>query len=81
MSKIMDRVSDLDSVEWKSVPKGMLLMWEREAIGHDANCRCHKCAVLFARVPECSPQYIRPSAISPDVIAALRAILRQSHNL
>ncbi len=76
MSKIMDRIIDLGAVAWPALEPATMEAWEREALEHDPACRCQKCAVFFARM---SPEVVlrsRACAIHPEVIAALRDILK-----
>ncbi len=75
MSKIMDRVFDLSAVDWSGAEPETLNRWELEALDHDPNCRCQKCALFFARMPADTAVPGRACAIPAKVIAALRQIL------
>ncbi len=75
MSKIMDRVFDLSAVDWPGTDLAMLNRWELEALDHHPDCRCHKCALFFARMPADTPVPGRACAIPAEVITALRKIL------
>ena len=77
MSKIMDRVFDLSAVDWAAVDPDMLNCWEMEALDHDPACRCHKCALFFARLSAKVMQRRRACAIPAEVITALRKILKK----
>ena len=72
MSKIMDRISDLEAVDWQNIPDEKLDEWERLALEHNKDCRCEKCALFFARLTpeEFSDAY--GCAISALVIQTLR---------
>ncbi len=78
MSKIMDRVFDLQAVDWWGTPPEVLNQWEQDALQHDQECRCHKCALFFARMSQRAFRTIRGCAIEADVIAALRKILKSA---
>ncbi len=75
MSKIMDRVFDLSAVDWPGTDNATLNRWEMEALDHDPACRCHKCALFFARMPAGTAVPGRACAIPANVIAVLRKIL------
>ncbi len=75
MSKIMDRVFDLSAVDWSGTDPATLNNWEMEALEHDPACRCHKCALFFARMVANTETQVRACAIPAEVINALRKIL------
>ncbi len=77
MSIIMDRVFDLSAVDWPAMDPAVLNRWELEALDHDPDCRCQKCALFFARMPANTPIPGRACAIPAKVIAALREILTE----
>ncbi len=76
MSKIMDRVFDLQAVDWWGTPAEVLNQWEQEALQHAQECRCHKCALFFARLSQHAFRAAQGCAIEEEVIAALRKILK-----
>ncbi len=75
MSKIMDRVFDLGAVDWSATPSATMDTWELEALQHDPACRCHKCALFFARRAPEGVFDSRACAIPHEVIVVLREIL------
>ncbi len=86
MSKIMDRIYDLNAIDWTATTADTLAHWELEALHHVKECRCHKCAVFFARNAPCDGTHnknLEPhgSAIPGEVIMALRLILKGQNKL
>lgn len=75
MSKIMDRMMDLQAVDWTTVSVTTIDQWEQEALFHDTRCRCHRCAVFFARMSERDDCNTRACAIAREIVTALRGIL------
>jgi hypothetical protein len=64
----MDRIFDLSAVDWARMPDRTPNQWETEALLHDKACRCHKCALLFARMTPRQFAMVRACAINPEVI-------------
>jgi hypothetical protein len=77
----MDRLFDLQAVDWQTLPVSTLNQWEHEAALHSRACRCEKCALYFARI---TPEALRVSCDCPialEIIQKLRAILARLNKL